>query len=83
LFKKLNWNLVEGANALHIEPETNYAEVFVGLENIFKIFRFDVVAGFQNGFKPIYTYRVGFGGLLGDALNIQRFKRTEKVIGVW
>ena len=82
-FKKLNWNLVEGANALHIDPKTNYAEVFVGLENIFKIFRVDVVAGFQNGFKPIHTYRVGFGGLLGDALNIQRFKRTEKVIGVW
>jgi len=81
--KKLNWNLVEGANALHIEQKTNYAEVFVGLENIFKIFRIDAVAGFQNGFKPIYTYRVGLGGLIGDALNIWRFKRTEKVINVW
>jgi hypothetical protein len=45
--------------------------------------RIDVVAGFQNGFKPIYTYRVGFGGLLGDALNAQRFSRNKKIIDVW
>lgn len=83
LFKKLNWNLVEGANAIYINPGTKYAEVFVGLENIFKIFRVDFVSGFQNGFKPVYTYRIGFGGLIGDAMNIQRYKRTEKVIGAW
>lgn len=83
LFKKLNWNLVEGANALYIQPDTKYAEVFVGLENIFKIFRIDVVEGFQNGFKPVYTYRIGFGGLIGDAMNLQRFRRVDKVIGVW
>ncbi|HSV12305.1 MAG TPA: DUF5686 family protein, partial [Hanamia sp.] len=83
LFKKLNWNLVEGTNALYINPNTKYAEVFVGLENIFKIFRIDFVSGFQNGFKPVYTYRVGFGGLLGAPFNAQRFKRTEKIINVW
>ena len=83
LFKKLNWNLVEGANALYINPDTKYAEAFAGLENIFKIFRVDVVAGFQNGSRTIYTYRIGFGGLIGDAMNIQRFRRVEKVIGVW
>jgi len=82
-FKKLKWNLVEGANALYINPNTRYSEVFVGLENIFKLFRIDAVAGFQNGFKPVYTYRIGFGGLLGDAFNAQRFKRTEKIIDVW
>ena len=83
LFKKLNWNLVEGVNALFIHPSVKYSEVFVGLENIFKMFRIDVVAGFQNGYQPVYTYRVGFGGLLGDALNSQRFKRNVKVIDVW
>jgi len=83
LFKKLNWNLVEGANALYIQPDTKYAEVFVGLENIFKMFRIDVVEGFQNGYKPVYTYRIGFGGLIGDVMNLQRFRRTDKVIGVW
>jgi hypothetical protein len=83
LLKKLNWNLVEGINSLYIHPNTKYAEAFVGLENIFKIFRIDFVTGFQNGFKPVYTYRVGFGGLLGAPFNAQRFKRTEKIINVW
>jgi hypothetical protein len=83
LLKKLKWNLVEGANMIYINPDTKYAETFVGLENIFKIFRIDFVAGFQNGFAPVYTYRIGFGGLIGDVMNIQRYKRTDKVIGVW
>jgi hypothetical protein len=83
LLKKLNWNLVEGTNALYIKPDTRYAEIFVGLENIFKFFRIDFVTGFQNGFKPVYTYRVGFGGLLGVPFNAQRFKRTEKIIDLW
>jgi hypothetical protein len=83
LFKKLNWNLVEGVNALYINPQTKYAEVFAGFENIFKIARIDFVAGFQNGFKPVYTYRIGFGGLLGDALNAQRFKKSSRIINNW
>ncbi len=83
LLKKLNWNLVEGTNAVYINPNTSYAEAFVGLENIFKIFRIDAVAGFQNGFKPVYTYRIGFGGLIGDVMNIQRFKKNDKVINKW
>jgi hypothetical protein len=74
---------VEGTNALYINPDTRYAEVFVGLENIFKIFRIDAVAGFQNGFKPVYTYRIGFGGLLGEAINIQRFSKNRKIVDVW
>jgi hypothetical protein len=83
LLKKWNWNLVEGANALYVNPQTRYTEAFVGLENIFKIIRLDAVVGFQNGFKPVYIYRIGFGGLLGDVLNVQRFKKTEKVIDKW
>ena len=83
LLKKWNWRLVEGGNALYISKDQKYAEVFVGLENIFKLFRVDVVAGFQPGFKPTYVYRIGFGGLLGDALNQVRFTRTRKIVGVW
>jgi hypothetical protein len=83
LLKKWNWNLVEGTNAIFFHPKTKYAELFVGLENIFKMIRIDLVAGFQNGIKPIYTYRIGFGGLLGDALNAQRFSRNKKIIDVW
>ncbi len=83
LFKKLNWNLVDGTNALYINPGTKYAEAFVGLENIFKIFRVDFVGGFQNGFKPVYTFRIGFGGLLGTAINATRFSKSKKVINEW
>jgi hypothetical protein len=83
LFKKLNWHFVEGTNALYINPHTQYAEVFVGLENIFKLLRFDVVGGFQNGLKPNYTYRIGFDGLLGSAISLQRFGKRKKVINEW
>jgi hypothetical protein len=83
LLKKWNWNFVEGANALYINPTTKYGEAFIGLENIFKIFRVDLVVDFQNGYKPVYTYRIGFGGLLSAPFNYQRFKRTEKIIDVW
>ncbi|MEO6136927.1 MAG: DUF5686 and carboxypeptidase regulatory-like domain-containing protein [Ginsengibacter sp.] len=83
LFKKLNWTLVEGVNAVFINPSRKYAEASVGIENILKIFRIDALVSLQPGFKPVYTYRVGLGGLLGDALNIQRFTKNRKIIGVW
>ncbi len=83
LLKKWNWYLVEGANALHINPSTDHLELFAGLENIFKIFRFDVLMNIQSGYKPVFTYRIGFGGLLGDALNIIRFTRNDKIIDKW
>ena len=83
LLKKWNWRLVEGMNGLYIGPDQKYAEVFVGLENIFKLFRVDIVAGFQPTYKPTYVWRIGFGGLLGDALNVIRFTRTKKIIDTW
>ena len=83
LFKRLNWNLVEGANALYIQPDTKYAEIFLGIENIFKGIRIDAVMGLQNGMKPVFTYRVGFGGILGDTFNLLRFSRHDKIINEW
>jgi hypothetical protein len=83
LLKKWNWNFVEGANALFINPQRKYAETFIGLENIFKILRVDMVVDFQNGYKPVYTYRIGFGGLLAAPFNYERFKKTEKIIDKW
>jgi hypothetical protein len=83
LFKKLNWNFVYGTNALYINSNTQYAEVFVGLENIFKLLRFDVVGGFQNDHTPNYSYRIGFDGLLGSAINLQRFGKRKKVLNEW
>ena len=44
-FKKLNWFLVTGANMLHVNSGTSYNEYFLGLENIFKLLRVDMVWG--------------------------------------
>jgi len=81
--KRLNWNLVYGTNALYVNPNTKYAEAFAGLENIFKFLRVDFVAGFQNGYKPTFTYRVGFDGLLGSTVNSMRFSKRRRVISNW
>jgi hypothetical protein len=65
-FKKLNWNLVAGCNTYFIKKNDRYEEVFVGLENIFKIFRLDFVTAFQNGKYQNASLVLGAGGLLGS-----------------
>lgn len=67
LFKKLKWNAVVGSNFLYLK-NTNYVEVFAGLENIFKIFRLDVVSGYENGIHIRTGLRLGAGGILGSAV---------------
>jgi predicted GNAT family N-acyltransferase len=60
LFQKLNWFLVTGSNFLYLPALNNYVEVFVGLENILKVGRLDVVKSFsQTGVKTTgirYTF---------------------------
>ncbi len=68
LFKRLNWNLVGGGNAFYVNNSNNYVEVFAGLENIFKIFRVDFVAAYQNGSKGLTGIRIGSGGLIGSGV---------------
>lgn len=58
-FKKLNWNLVTGANIMWL-PKTTYAEWHIGFENIFRIIRVDVVTGYTQGKAPRYEFRIGF-----------------------
>lgn len=69
-FNRLNWNLVAGSNAFYVNKDNNYVEAFVGLENIFKIFRVDMVAGYANGKKGLTGVRIGTGGVIGG--NIRR-----------
>ncbi|HEY5407627.1 MAG TPA: DUF5686 and carboxypeptidase regulatory-like domain-containing protein [Ginsengibacter sp.] len=83
LIQKLNWNLEYGANALYINPNTKYAETFVGFENIFKLIRIDFIAGFHQGMKPVYSYRIGFDGLLGSSINSIRAAKQRKIINNW
>ncbi len=49
VFRRWNWNLVGGANAFYVNPNNNYVEAFGGLENIFKLFRVDLVGSWLNG----------------------------------
>lgn len=67
-FNRLNWNLVAGVNAFFISGSNNYTEVFVGLENILKIFRIDFVSAYKEGKSSITGIRIGTGGLIGGSI---------------
>ncbi|MFN5135013.1 MAG: DUF5686 and carboxypeptidase regulatory-like domain-containing protein [Chitinophagaceae bacterium] len=56
--KKLNWHLVSGIAYLKL-PNTNYFEWHVGLENIFRIFRFDIINAWQTGQPSRFDFRFG------------------------
>jgi Family of unknown function (DUF5686)/CarboxypepD_reg-like domain len=68
LFRRLNWYLVGGSNAFYVNRNNNYVEIFGGLENIFKIFRVDLVGSYLNGRYGQTGVRIGLGGLLGSGL---------------
>ena len=77
LFNRLNWNLVAGSNAFYVNNNSNYVEIFAGLENIFKIFRVDLVAAYVNGNKGLTEIRIGTGGIIGG--NIRTNSRNRNV----
>ena len=58
--KRLNLYLVTGANAWYINHDNYYFEWFVGFDNIFKQFRFDIVQSYLNGKKMMFDFRIGF-----------------------
>jgi hypothetical protein len=68
LFKRLNWNLVAGGNAFYVNGNSNYVELFAGLENILKLFRVDLVGAYNNGKKGLFSVRIGTGGILGGSM---------------
>lgn len=64
-FRRLNWFLVGGTNTFFVDKNNNYAELFIGLENILKVARVDLVYSYLNGDFGTFGVRVGFGGILG------------------
>ncbi len=68
VFRRWNWNLVGGTNAFYVNSNNNYVEAFGGLENIFKLFRVDLVGSWLNGHYGQTGIRVGLDGLLGSGL---------------
>jgi hypothetical protein len=65
LFRRLKWNLVGGVNSYYVRYDNHYEEVFGGLENIFKIFRVDVVTSWRDGQYYQTGVRIGVGGIFG------------------
>ncbi len=82
LFRKLNWNLLGGGNAFYINSKSNYAELFVGLENIFKVLRVDFVAGFENGRKGRTAIIIGSGGSLSPKMPSASAKRRGNTMEI-
>jgi hypothetical protein len=66
VFRRWNWNLVGGTNAFYVNPNNNYVEAFGGLENIFKLFRVDLVGSWLNGRYSQTGVRFGLDGLIGS-----------------
>ncbi|MEO5995430.1 MAG: DUF5686 and carboxypeptidase regulatory-like domain-containing protein [Chitinophagaceae bacterium] len=64
LLKKLNWHLVAGTNAFFVNSDNNYVEVFVGLENILKLFRIDFIQSFTANHVPYSGITIGMKGAL-------------------
>jgi hypothetical protein len=79
LFRKLNWNLVGGANAFYVNSNSNYVEAFIGLENILKVFRVDFVAAFENGLSGTTGIRIGAGGILGGSVSVNRSNNSASI----
>ena len=69
LFRRLNWNLVGGANAFYVNSTSHYEEMFWGLDNIFKVLRVDWVTAWLDGRYYQTGIRIGFGGLIGDGIS--------------
>ena len=68
LLRNLQWNLVVGSSAFYVNQTNNYVEIAAGLENIFKLFRVDVIGSYLNGNTGQVGVRVGFDGLFGTAI---------------
>nr|WP_295866028.1 DUF5686 and carboxypeptidase regulatory-like domain-containing protein [uncultured Chitinophaga sp.] len=70
LLNRLKWNLVAGSNAFYVNDKNNYVEAFLGLENILKVIRVDVVAGYQSQDDTRIGVRVGLGGIFGNLIKL-------------
>lgn len=78
-FRRLNWFLVAGTNTFYVNENNNHVELFAGIENILKLFRVDVVAGIDKGSPNRLAIRIGYGGLIGGNMNINKKDGTVSI----
>lgn len=76
ILKQMNWHLVGGTNTFFVNSDHYHVELFAGIENILKLFRVDFVAGFDRPSKTRTAIRIGFGGLIGGNMSINRKNNT-------
>lgn len=82
--KKYNIFFVTGTNVIYTGANKNYIEAYFGIENILKMFRFDFIAGFEKGSKPIGGVKFGFGGILASRFGGKTIpKRTRGNFGAF
>ncbi|MEY4628276.1 MAG: hypothetical protein RLZZ595_602 [Bacteroidota bacterium] len=62
IIRKFNLRVVTGSNLIWLKNK-NYAEVFVGVDNILKLFRVDYIWGFGKTVLPQNGVRIGIRGL--------------------
>jgi hypothetical protein len=61
VLRKLNLRLIAGSNIIFM-PQRKYAEFFIGMDNVFKLFRVDYVWGLQNKIMPVNGIKIGIKG---------------------
>ena len=61
LIQKLNLRVVTGANTLWLKNK-NYTEVFVGVDNLLKLFRIDYIWGLSKNVATQNGIRIGIRG---------------------
>ena len=64
IIKKLNLRLVTGANMILLKDK-NYQELFLGIDNIFKLLRLDYVKGHGESIGSTQGFRLGIRGFSG------------------
>ena len=62
--KKLNLYLLTGLNTCYVNSDRRYFEWFVGVDNLFKLFRVDHIFSYQPGRPMQSTIRLGVTGSL-------------------
>lgn len=63
VIRKLNWFLLTGANAFHVNKNNYYLEAFFGVENIFKFIRIDFIQGYMPNGATTSGLRFSTSGL--------------------
>ena len=61
LIRRLNLRLITGSNIIFM-TKRDYAEFFIGMDNVFKLFRVDYVWGLKKDIKPINGIKIGIKG---------------------